>query len=191
MLGHRNGTAEENVFRLTSGTISNLDKVVDLVILYLTRYPALQELHVILGKKKLLPFLDLFGGLSIPVPDGDDPSFDAEYSLLPEVGEAVGEAALAEILVLYGGRKLNVPPQDVVRRAIRSADVYVRLEGRGEDRAGAAALARHYCVSSREVWSYYRQISRLLAPCSIPDNVLSFPTALTVVEVDSAAVAAS
>ena len=189
MLGHRNGTAEENVFRLTSGTLSNFDKVVDLVLLYLTRYPTLQELHGILGKKKLLPFLDLFGGLSIPVPGEDDASFDAEYSLLPEVGEVVGEAALAEILAFYGGRKLNVPPQDVVRRAIRSADVYVRLEGKGEDRAGAAALARHYCVSSREVWSFYRQISRLLAPCDVPDNVLAFPTTLTVVEVDAAAAA--
>lgn len=185
MLGHRGGTSEENVFRLTSGTISDVGKIIDLMLLYMTRYPTLQELHSLLGKKKLLPFLDLFGGLSIPIPNGDDGSFDAEYSLLPEVGEVVGEAALSEILAFYGGRKLNVPPTDVIRRAIRSADVYVRLEGRGEDRQGAAALARHYCVSSREVWSYFRQISRLLAPCNIPDNVLSFSTTLSVIEVGS------
>jgi hypothetical protein len=166
MLGHsKQQGAQENVFRLLSATLTRNETIVDLFLLYSSRYSVLPGLYNILGKEQLLRFLDIFGGVTIKVPKlSEFDTYDMKYSFLPEMAGYFGDDVLTSFVSQFSGSTLKVPPIHVMHHAIRDVDIYSRLMTTENRRKMVKDLANHYGLRKNEIHWIFRRVAKTLDP---------------------------
>ena len=86
------------------------------------------------------------------------------FSLLPELYEVFGEEHLLRFLDVFAGTIIEVPPPEVLERAVRDVTIYMRMKKSGPVGRGKviSALAEELLISEESVKQTYREVSKII-----------------------------
>jgi len=152
-LGHSKVQATEaQVLRALAKTLSPTEDVHLIFATYCaTRYPVIPRLYKVLGKR-MLEFVNLFGGLTLALPLLTEDDSEFSYSHLPEIHRLFGERIAIDLYEEFRGERLVLPSPKYLASALREVDIYCYLERTKEQQAKMVrTLASRYQISSTEV----------------------------------------
>lgn len=163
MLGHgKSQGAPENIFRLLSKTVSHTESIVDLFLLYCSRYTVLPGLYAVFGKPNILKFLDIFGGTIIKIPSSLDDNF--HLSILPEISDLFDDSIMEKFLDQFSGTTIKIPPVHVIHHSVRDVDIYSKMINTSNRKKTVRELAFHYMLKKNEIYWIFRRVAKSLDP---------------------------
>ena len=84
------------------------------------------------------------------------------FSLLPEIYEIFGEKQLLKFLDVFAGTIIEVPPAEVIERAVRDVTIFIRMKKATDDNRGKVVklLADELLVSEDFIRSTYKEVTK-------------------------------
>lgn len=177
MLGHTKPAIQDNIFKLMSNTLTNNNYLIDIFILYSSRYNFLPSLVKIIGKSEVIRFLDIFANTVFTVPKLSAIEHMTKYQNLTDIKEIFGEEVYAKFIQEFRNSVVKIPSVATMHGSIRDVDIYLKIMSATSavDRKKIInQLATHYGERKNEIHWIFRRVAKVLNPAMTEAELNSY-----------------